>query len=307
MSDPVHSIRVDTPTPAGGSAAVGSVIHDLGYRRYDGPRTGASEARRALFWQGFRALFGLGRPAKSKVIPVFVLAVTMMPSLASVVASGASNGQVPVLYASLVAGQTLLFVLFMAAQGPELMSRDQQHRVLPLMFTRTVTRNQYAFVRWLSVFCAVLCVALAPLLLLWIGQLGVAKDPSLAFESVGPKIGPVFLLATTMAWVIGSVGAFLSSLSPRRAYATAAVIGTFLVLIAVGSAIRDLAGGSYYLAAYIDQIEGMRTVAFILFGETTRGLETHTPPPVWTFLLTQYLIGAAGIAGLFWRMRKVDV
>lgn len=293
--------RRATPTPAGGS-----VIHDLGYRRYEGPRAGVREARRALFWQGFRALFGLGRPAKSKVIPVFVLIVTMLPSLASVVASGASNGQVPVNYAALIAGQTLLFVLFMAAQGPELMSRDQQHRVLPLMFTRTVTRSQYAFVRWLSVFSAVLCVALAPLLLLWIGQIGVAKDPAAAFTTVGPRIGPVLLLATTMAWVIGNVGAFLSSLSPRRAYATAAVIGSFLVCIAIGSALRDLAGLSYYIAAYVDQIEGMRTVAFILFGETTRGIELHPPPPVWTFLLTEFAVGAAGLAGLFWRMRRVD-
>lgn len=295
------SVRSGPPTPAGGS-----VIHDLGYRRYEGPLAGAAEARRALFTHGIRALFGLGRSARSKAIPVFVLVVTMLPSLAAVVAAGASQGQLPVNYAALIGGQTLLFVLFMAAQGPELLSRDQHHRVLPLMFTRAVTRPQYALVRWLSVFTAVLGVALAPMLVLWIGELGIAKDPSVAFRTVGPKLGPVLLQATAMAWVIGNVGACLSSLSSRRSYATAAVIGTFLACIAVGSALRDLAGLPYHVTGFIDPLEGLRTVAFVLFGETTRGLELHPPPPVWTFLLAEFVLGAAGLAGLFWRLRRVD-
>jgi ABC-2 type transport system permease protein len=265
-----------------------------------------SGARRALFRQGFRAMFGLGRPALSKAVPVFVIVVTMLPCLASVVAAGASNGQLPVNYANLIAGQIMLFILYMAAQGPELLSRDQQHRVLPLFFTRTITRTQYALMRWLAVFSAMCCVAFAPLLLLWIGEIGVAKDPAAAFATIGPRIGPVLLMGAMMAWVIGGVGAFLASLSPRRAYATAAVIGTFLVLAAIGGALRDLTGTSYFVSSFIDPIDGLRTLAFIVFEQKTRALEVNTPPPIWAFVLVQFSLGLAGFVGLLWRARRVD-
>ena len=46
-----------------------AAIHDLGYQRYAGRRGGAVEARRALFVQGLRAMFGLGRSAKAKIVP----------------------------------------------------------------------------------------------------------------------------------------------------------------------------------------------------------------------------------------------
>ena len=48
---------------------VDSAIHDLGYRRYDGERVGKSGSFLALYTQGLRAMFGLGRPAKAKIVP----------------------------------------------------------------------------------------------------------------------------------------------------------------------------------------------------------------------------------------------
>jgi ABC-2 type transport system permease protein len=284
-----------------------SVIHDLGYRRYDGARDGAAGARRALFWQGFRAMFGIGRPAKAKAIPVFVVVVSMLPALATLAAAGASGGQIPVLYGQIIEPQIVLFILFMAAQGPELLSRDQQHRVLPLMFTRDVTRLQYAVTRLLSVWCAMLCVAFAPLLLLWIGEIGIAKDPATAFTTVAPKFAPVLLLGTVLAWLIGGVGAALASFSSRRAYATAAVIGSFLVAAAVGSGLRDIAGLPYFTSALIDPMDGVRTLARLLFNEKTRAMDTETPPSLLILVAVQALWGSLGAAGLIWRVRRVNV
>lgn len=296
MSAPVRDATMDS-----------SVIHDLGYRRYDGPREGAAGARRALFWQGFRTLFGIGRPAKAKAVPVFVIVVSMLPALATLAAAGASGGQIPVQYGQIIEPQIILFILFMAAQGPELLSRDQQHRVLPLMFTRDVTRVQYAITRLVSVWSAMLCVALAPLLLLWVGEIGIAKDPATAFTTVAPKFGSVLLLGTMIAWLVGGVGAAVASFSPRRAYATAAVIGFFLVAAAVGSGLRDLAGLPYFTSALIDPMDGIRTLARLLFGEKTRAMDTEAPPSALVLVGIQAVLGALGAAGLVWRMRRVSV
>ena len=45
------------------------VIHDLGYRRYDGPRDGVAIIARTLYVTGLRYAFGLGRSGKSKNRP----------------------------------------------------------------------------------------------------------------------------------------------------------------------------------------------------------------------------------------------
>ncbi|MBL0170783.1 MAG: hypothetical protein IPP90_08650 [Gemmatimonadaceae bacterium] len=288
-----------------GDSADGSTIHDLGYRRYTGPRVGASGAWNALYVQSLRTMFGLGRPAKAKAIPVLVIVVTMLPALASLVAASASNGQVPLRYGQLIGAQLLLFVLFVAAQVPEVLSRDQQHQLLPLLFTRDVTRLSYALARFGAIFSAVFVVGLAPLLLLYLGEIGIAKDPSVAFTLMGNRIWPVLAQSTLSALAMSGIGAGLAVWTPRRAYATAAIFGTFLLLAAVATGLDDLAGVSQRTAELLDPIRAMRTMAMILFGETNRGMELNAPPPIGVYVALTLGIGAAGLLLLTWRMRRI--
>ena len=51
---------------------------DLGYRRYEGRRLGRKGAFLALYMDGVRACFGLGRPARSKVVPVGLLVLALL-------------------------------------------------------------------------------------------------------------------------------------------------------------------------------------------------------------------------------------
>ena len=77
-----------------------SVIHDLGYRPYTGPRLGEGRSR-ALVLTGFRNAFGLGRSAKSKALPFILLALNLFPAVIMVgvlVLTGAD--ELPIAYAS---------------------------------------------------------------------------------------------------------------------------------------------------------------------------------------------------------------
>ena len=56
-------------------------IHDIGYRHYNGPRLGTPYIARALFVHSLRGAFGLGRSTKSKVMPLLLLAVMVVPAL----------------------------------------------------------------------------------------------------------------------------------------------------------------------------------------------------------------------------------
>ncbi|MEQ1691249.1 MAG: hypothetical protein ABMA00_08200 [Gemmatimonas sp.] len=290
---------------AGGAATDGSTIHDLGYRRYAGPRVGTSGAWSALYRQSVRAMFGLGRPAKAKAVPVLVIVVTMLPALGTLVAASASNGQVPIRYGQIIGAQLLLFVLFVAAQVPEVLSRDQQHQLLPLLFTRDVTRVSYATARFAAIASAIFCVASAPLILLYVGEIGIAKDPSAAFVTMGNRIWPVLAQSILTALAMSGIGAALAAWTPRRAYATAAIFGTFLLLAAIAAGLDDLAGVSRRTAELLDPIRAMQTMAMILFGETNRGMELNPPPPIGVYVALTLGLGVAGLSLLTWRMRRI--
>lgn len=282
-----------------------SVIHDLGYRRYEGTRAGSRAAFHALTWQGIRALLGIGRPLKAKAFPLFVAAMTLLPALGGLAMARAGGAQIQ--YSTLTAPQFILFMLLGAAQAPELISRDLQHRVLPLYFTRDVSRDQYSAARLLALFTVMFALILAPLLLLYLGEIGVSRDPVARFAEMRGRIGPVLAVATTSAWLIATVSAALSSLTARRAYATAAIIAVFLVTTAVVSGMHTVGNISDALALVANPLEGQRTLTMLLFGEGSRRMETITLPPIWMFLSSYFAVGMTAVSLLVWRMRRVAV
>ncbi len=133
------------------------VIHDIGYRRYDGVRLGRLAIVRALIWHSLRAAFGLGRGAKAKVVPVLTFVLMCLPAVVSAIAIALSSGhqrQVP--YDTYLAPlRILVMMIFVAAQAPELVSRDLRSRILPLYLARPISRADYpaaklaAFIRGL--------------------------------------------------------------------------------------------------------------------------------------------------------------
>ena len=283
-----------------------TAIHDLGYRRYDGPREGARGAWGALFIQGLRAMFGLGRSAKAKVAPVAVFVITMLPALASILASSATQGQVPIRYSNVFNTSVFLYTLFIAAQAPEIFSRDQQHRILPLVLTRATTRVGYASARLAAVVTALFLLVFLCYFLMYLGEIGLAKDPMTTFGEMGDRIFPVLGLSLLTALAIGSIGAAVAAWTPRRAFATAAIIGLFLVLTAISQGMSQLAGLSSRLSELIDPIGLLRTISPLLFGETTRAMELAAPLDVSVYvgLLGGYFF--LGVLLLLTRLRRLE-
>ena len=261
--------------------------------------------RDSLYVQGLRAMFGIGRPLATKAVPILVMLVSMLPALALLTASSASGGQVPVRYGQVIGPQLFLFVVSLAAQSPEVLSRDQQHGLLPLLFTRDVTRESYALARFTAIFSAMFIVSMGPLLLLYVGEIGIAVDPAAAFRKMGTRIWPVLGQSTLSALAMTGVGATLASLTPRRAYATAAIFGSFLLMAAIASGLDGLAGVAVRTAEFLDPIRALRTMALLFFGETTRGMELNAPPPLLAYIALSVGLGVAGLGLLVWRIRRI--
>jgi len=118
--------------------------------------------------------------------------------------------------------------IFLAAQAPELVSRDLRSHVLPLYFSRPIRRGDYPLAKYVALTAALLLLIEVPLLITYVGTISSARSGHGVWEETKaliPGLGVGLMWAVPMA----AVGLVLASLTGRRAYATGIVaIACFL-------------------------------------------------------------------------------
>ncbi len=188
------------------------VIHDLGYRGYDGPRLGRVQIVRALTWHCFRSAWGIGRGVKGKIVPMLAFIAMCLPALVNAFAVARGNQRlfgydvyVPTLRVALV-------TIFIAAQAPELVSRDLRSRVLPLYFCRPLRRTDYPLAKYLALTAALLVLIEIPLLILYVGTIASAKGGSAIWNETRALI-PGLGVGLMWAVLFAAIGLVLASLS----------------------------------------------------------------------------------------------
>jgi ABC-2 type transport system permease protein len=203
------------------------VIHDIGYQRYEGPRLGRAYSFRSLYSHGLRTAFGLGRSAGAKIFPWAVFGLVMVVA-AILAAIRSQTGEMPVSYWNFPAPISLLIILFCAVIGPELVSRDIRGGVLPLYFSRPLTRNDYALAKWAALATAIAILLVAPMLLMFLGG-AFTVDGLSAVWTEFVQFSKGVAIAGVYAIVFASLSIVVSALAGRRAVAAALVVALFLV------------------------------------------------------------------------------
>jgi ABC-2 type transport system permease protein len=216
----------DTPTATTGTQSAG-VIHDLGYRRYDGPRLGRTQITRALAWHSFRSAFGFGRGAKAKILPVITFIALCLPAVINAAAMAQGNPQVVSYDTYLPVLRNLVMTIFVAVQAPELVSRDLRSRVLPLYFARPIKTADYPVAKYLGFTAACTVMMEVPVLLLYLGTIVNSRGGAAVWAQTRELI-PGLLVGLMWAVVLAAISLFLASLTGRRAFATGTVAIFFL-------------------------------------------------------------------------------
>jgi ABC-2 type transport system permease protein len=291
-------------------AQAAGVIHDLGYRGYDGPRLGRAQIVRALTWHSFRSAFGIGRGAKAKVLPILALTAMCLPAAVNAFAVARGNERLFPYDVYTPTLRVIVITIFIAAQAPELVSRDLRSRVLPLYFCRPLHRGDYPLAKYIALTGACLILIELPLLILYVGTIASAKNGSAVWaetKALIPGLGMGVLWAVMMA----AIGLVLASLAGRRAYATGIVaITCFLtwtlsmLLIQVQGGLTATATGARVggLFSPFTVLDGVR----MWLGGTSQG-EVASPGrygPLYGVVAV--LILAASLGGLAARYRKVS-
>ena len=213
-------------TSAGRQAS--GVIHDLGYRRYDGPRLGRRRIVAALAWHSFRSAFGFGRGAKAKVVPAIALLAICLPAVINAFAMSKGQSRVVNYDAYVPVLRNLIMTVFVAVQAPELVSRDLRSRVLPLYFSRPIRTGDYPLAKYLGFTAACLVMLEVPLLLLYGGSIANVHGGGAVWAETKALI-PGLLVGLMWAVVLAAIGLVLASLTGRRAFATGTVAIFFLL------------------------------------------------------------------------------
>ncbi len=230
-------------------------IYDLGYRRYEGPRLGRRHAVSALFRHSLRSVFGIGRSGRAKVLPFICLG---LPALIAAILLGvrALAGRAGVENLQLIPGHEGIFqlvavfpTLFVAAQAPELLGRDQRYRTLTLYFSRALHRTDYAIGKLLALTVGVGAIILLPQVITAAGNILLTADFGKAIGAEAGTLPAIVGSSAIIAVVSAAVALAIASLTPRRAYATAAIFGVFIIPGIVAAVIigLDLGGPSDWI------------------------------------------------------------
>jgi ABC-2 type transport system permease protein len=206
--------------------AAAGVIHDIGYRRYEGNKYGHPRIVWALYLHSLRSAFGLGRGAKAKIVPVVAFIAMCLPAVVNAV-DIANNGvqNQSVFYDTYTPTlRALVITVFVAAQAPELVSSDRRYRVLQLYFSRPMRRSGYPLAKLAAFITACLILLELPLLLMYAGAISSVHGKHQAWLQTRALI-PGLGMAALWAVLLASVGLVLASFAARRAYATGTVAG----------------------------------------------------------------------------------
>ncbi|HEY6739074.1 MAG TPA: ABC transporter permease [Actinopolymorphaceae bacterium] len=297
------------------------VIHDIGYRGYDGARLGRSAIWRSLFVQSLRSTYGLGRTAKSKALPFLLLGCMILPAvvIAAVVIFARQMSQeagfeaafstLPIHYTGYPIVTQAAIGIYLASQAPQLFSRDLRFRTITLYFSRPLTRLDYVTAKYAALVGGLMILVGVPLLLLYAG--GLLAGFPIWRETTGLLEGLVGALI--LALLLAGMAALVSSLTVRRGFAVAAIITIGMVSFGLSGAVtgigfalgNDALVGAAGLLSPVTLLDG---VQLVLFDQSVGLAEFPEEDLGWAlFYLGTTLLSIVGaFALLVQRYRKVS-
>ncbi len=281
-------------------------ILDRGYRQYDGERTGVTGAMTTVTLQGFRSVLGLGRPAKSKILPLVVAVIAYLPAVVFVGIAALFGDVFDVSevadYSGYYAFIVFSLVLFASFVAPEALTSDRRNGLLPLYLSTPLTRTTYVISKYVAVLAAMCIVTIGPPLLQLIGY---------SFQGIGPDgidgwfkiLGQVLVSGLMVAAVFTGIAFAIAALTDRRAWASIGIVLVLLISSAVTAFVVEHAdvSANLYLA---NLIAASFELVIRIYGEPAQ-LDTLSTGAL-AAVNAAWAFGGLGLAWLRYRTLEVS-
>lgn len=208
---------------------------DAGFRGYSGPRRGIPGTTGALALSSAQRALGLRRSFRHKAFPILMAIIAFVPAIVSVVT------QTLPAYVDYYEAIRLVVLLFIAFVAPEVICTDRRHSMLGLYFS-AVTRTTYLLAKLISVVAVIGLLALLPPLFLLAGYQVQGLGPESLGEAV-ELLGQMMAAALILGLTLGSFSLAVSSLTDRRAFASAGILAILIgagILVAIVDTLLDV-------------------------------------------------------------------
>jgi ABC-2 type transport system permease protein len=307
-------------SPPSTRAVPASTIHDIGYRHYEGRRLGRAYVVRSLYVHNLRAVFGLGRPARAKVMPFLLVAIMMLPAAGSVaVLAITKEPNTLIRYAAYAVLLQPIVAIFLATQAPVIASRELRFHVVPLYFSRPVGSFDFVLAKFAAFVTALFALLATPVTLLYIGAL-VTRPPKEAVAPKLPGVGEQTLNylggvagCAVFALVLAAFALVVAAFTPRRGFGVAAVVAVYLLSSATVGLVQVIAqyNSNYEAAGWaglftpFNLVDGVQVGLLGARGSTPEGPPDGIGGPV--FALVCAAVVAGSLAVLYGRFRKAGL
>ncbi len=251
------------------------VIYDRGYRTYDGPRTGPSGARRAVYRDGIKRVLGLGRKARQKIFPWALISIALIAAAIFIgihwavgnIEESLREG-IPT-YGGLFDFYSAISLLFIALAGPQLLIPDRTSGALSVYFSRPLTVDGYLGAKVGAFATVVGAIYLVPQIVLHIGLALIADDGFLPY--MGDNLDILWKVpVTTLAFIClhGAIVFILATLISRTGIAAAAFLGLITAGSGIAAAVAaaGFTGSRWFSLLSLDQHP--RIIRDYFFGDT---------------------------------------
>lgn len=227
---------------------LGGAVYDRGYRPYEGSRGGRAAGRWALWRLTVRRALGLRRSWRQKVLPWTLLGLVTIPAAVDLGVRYATRntpvGEIGFEFLTFrdYVGVSTMLLLFVAVSAPDVICPDRHDRVLPLIFSRPLTGDDYVLAKVGGIFFLVFGFSFLPQVMLYVGQMLVAEDGSLDY--VGDHLGILWkvpLACAVLALFYAAIAVAVASLTDRRIVGGLAFLGTMFIPSIVTAGLVDAA------------------------------------------------------------------
>jgi ABC-2 type transport system permease protein len=254
------------------SESTAGSIYDLGYKRYEGARLGRRHAIWALYIYSVRAVFGIGRSLWSKVGPIGLAIIALLPAVLQlgIAAIAPAEEEIEIIrpedYYFII---EIVLVIFCAVVAPELVGRDQRTHTLSLYFSRALRRQDYALAKFAALVTGMLAITVIPQVIMFAGNGLAANDFGDYLQDEWRDLPSILGSAVLLSCLIAGIGLVIAAQTPRRAYSTVAILAAFLLTSAVAASVFEAADqdvGRFILL--ISPLHVVQGFTFWFFGAT---------------------------------------
>ncbi len=282
-------------------------IYEQGYRRYEGSRTGVGGAIRTLVIHSIRAVLGLGRSARHKIVPVLVICFSYIPAMvfvgvAALLPDELGDEFVPS-YADYYGFISAALLLFAGLVAPELLCTDRRTGMLGVYLASPLDRATYLLGKTIAIATILAIVTIGPPMLLLIAFSLVDAGP----DGWGEGFKVFFRIlgaGALMSAFYASISMAVSAATDRKGAAIASTIGLLFGSTVITNGLVD--GGDLSEKIRLGDLLTLPTeLTFRIHDE--QGSWSSTDIPTSLMLLTAFGIIFACSAWIWDRYRRMLV